>query len=77
MLTHLVDKVRIRGKLEAFGAMRRQGEGMPDARNGGLAQAQMGSKRTGRPVGGVLGHGLQRRGDHLLHLVVQDRARSP
>ena len=58
-VSHLVDEVRVGGEFEALGAMRRQGEGTPDARDGGLAQPQMGRERAGGPGGGVLGHGLR------------------
>lgn len=75
-VSHLVDEIRVGGEREAFGAMRRQGEGTPDARDGGLAQSQMGGERAGGPMGGILRHGLQGRGDHGLDLFVQDRARS-
>lgn len=46
-VSHLVDEIWVSGELGAFGAMRRQGEDTPDARDGGLAQPRMGSERAG------------------------------
>jgi hypothetical protein len=49
-VSQLVGEVRVGGELEPLSAMRRQGEGTPDARDGGLAQPQIGGKRAGRPA---------------------------
>lgn len=56
-VAYLVHEVRVGGELEAFGAMWRQREGTPDARDRGLAQSQMGCQQARRPMRGAVGHG--------------------
>jgi len=71
----LVDELRIFGELPGLLAVRLQPERPPDAQHRRLRQADLARHRPGRPVRGVLGRALQRLDDHLLDLLVGDRAR--
>ena len=76
-VAHLVDELRIRGKLERLRLVRLQPEGSPDPADRRLAHPGRRSHRPGRPVRRVCRLLLERLHDHPLHLLVADRARLP
>jgi len=66
----LLNKKRIRGKLEGFGAVGLQGKGTPNATDRTLAQAGSRRHRTGTPVRRISRGRFQRRGDHSLNILI-------
>lgn len=72
----LVDEVRIRRRLECLRALRLQAERPPDPRHGRPRQTQFLRHGARRPVGRVLGGGLQRLGNQRGHLLVRHRPRA-
>ena len=73
----LVDELRVLGELEGLSAMGLQPERPPDPQHRVLGQTDLARHRTRRPVRRVFGRALQRADDHLLDLLVGDRARAP
>ena len=75
-VSHLVDEERIGRQLERFGAVWLQPEGLPDATDRRVTEADRLRHLPRTPVRGATRRGFQRANDHLLHLVVGNGALS-
>ena len=73
----LLHEERVGGRLERLAEVRLQPGGAPEARDGGLGQAQFARQTARAPVGGVLGPGLRGSADGALDLLVGNGARDP
>jgi len=75
-VSHLIDRLGIRGELEALDLVGFEPEGPPYTRDRGLAHARLAGQGAGGPVGGVLGGFFQSLCDHPFHIPVGDASRS-
>jgi hypothetical protein len=71
----LLNKERIRGKLEGFGTVGLQGKGTPNATDRTLAQTRSRRHRTGAPVRRISRGRFQRHGDHSFNILITDCSR--
>ena len=73
----LLDELGIGRQLEGVDQMRLEPKGPPDPADGRLRQADLAGQRSGRPVGRIGGRLLQGQDQHLLDLLIGDRAGRP
>jgi class 3 adenylate cyclase len=72
-----LDELRVSAQLEGVDQVRLEPKGPPDAADRRLRHAELAGQAAGRPVGRIGGGGLQGHDQHLLDLLVGDRAGRP
>jgi len=76
-VAHFVDEERVARECEGLTPMRLQAEGAPNAPDRRVTDIELLRQRPRTPVGRVPRRGLQRVGNHLLHLRITEPPRCP